>query len=247
MGYLGWIAGGLGFALGGPIGGVIGFALGSLLDDAGTARIDPGRRVDGRRRQAGTTSGDLSMSLIVLSAAVMKADGKVTQSELGHVKAFFKRQFGAEQAKEMLLILRDVLKRPIPLRQVCMQIRQNTTHPVRLQMVHYLVGLASQGSAAALAEKQVIQQIAGYLGVSDRDLASMSAMFRKADTQSAYQILEIPKSASDDEVKKAYRRMAKKYHPDRVLEHSADFQKAAADKFRKVQEAYDRICADRGM
>lgn len=245
MGYFSWIAGGLGFALGGPIGGLVGFALGSMVEGNGTKRPSEARRITRGRR--GATSGDLSMSLIVLSAAVMKADGKVTQKELSHVRSFFRNQFGSDQAKEMLLILRDVLKRPIPLRQVCMQIRQNTTHPIRLQIIHYLVGLASMGSSAASAERRTIQQIAGYLGVSERDLASMSAMFRKPDATNAYKILEIDGSATDDEVKKAYRRMAKKYHPDRVLEHSADFQKAAAEKFRKVQEAYDIICAQRGI
>ena len=93
----------------------------------------------------------------------------------------------------------------------------------------------------------LLARIASELGISEKDLGSLSAMFRKPSAASAYQILEITEEASDDEVKKAYRRMAMKYHPDKVLDLREEFQKAAAEKFRKVQEAYERISAQRGI
>ena len=62
------------------------------------------------------------MSLLVLVAAVMKADGKVVKSELDYVKQFFVRQFGQESAKQALLMLKDILKQEIPVRDVCLQI-----------------------------------------------------------------------------------------------------------------------------
>jgi len=66
-------------------------------------------------------------------------------------------------------------------------------------------------------------------------------------TNNAYKILEITKAAPDSEVKKAYRRMAKKYHPDRVGHLGKEHQEGAEAKFRQVQEAYEHIQNERGF
>lgn len=97
------------------------------------------------------------------------------------------------------------------------------------------------------AEEDMLLRIAGYIGVSDKDLGSLHAMFRKPASNTAYRVLEIEQGATDEEVKKAYRRMVMKHHPDKVLDLGEEFQKAAAEKFRKVQDAYERIRRDRGM
>lgn len=247
MSFSKWIGGGLGWALGGPIGGLVGFAVGAMLDhmhgtpDQPTAQQ---RRVHGSGH---TTGGDLTMSLVVLIAALMKADGRVTQSELENVRRFFVRQFGQQQAAQLLIVLRDVLKRDIALHQVCEQIRQNMPHAVRLQLLHYLIGLAHADGAVHRTELELLHRIAQDLGISEKDLGSLSAMFRKADPSTAYRILEIPSTASEEEVKKAYRRMAMKFHPDKVAQLGDEVQKAASEKFKKVQEAYETIQAERGM
>ena len=75
---------------------------------------------------------------------------------------------------------------------------------------------------------------------------SIKAMFYE-DTNAAYRILELEASVDDDEVKKAYRKMANKYHPDKVAYLGEDIRKAAGEKFRKVKDAYDTIKKDRGM
>lgn len=247
MSFSKWIGGGLGWAFGGPIGGLIGFAVGAMLDQMQGPQEDPSpeqRRVHGTGY---TTGGDLTMSLVVLIAALMKADGKVTQSELDNVRRFFVRQFGQQQAAQLLIVLRDVLKRDIPLHQVCEQIRHNMPHAVRLQLLHYLIGLAHADGSIHRAELELLKRMAHDMGISDKDLGSLSAMFRTADPSAAYQILEIPATATDEEVKKAYRRMAMKFHPDKVAQLGEDVQKAAAEKFKKVQEAYETIQKQRGM
>jgi DnaJ like chaperone protein len=241
-----WIGGGLGWAFGGPIGGLLGFALGAMLDtwrgpdEAPTTQHGP-------RQHSTTTGGDLAMSLVVLIAALMKADGRVTQRELDHVRQFFMQQFGAVQAGQLLVLLRDVLKRDIPVHEVCLQIRQNMPHPVRLQLMHYLIGLAHADGQVDRAEYDLLRRIAHDMGVSDKDLGSLSAMFRTADPSAAYSILEIAADATDEEVKKAYRRMAMKYHPDKVAQLGEEVQKAANEKFKKVQEAYETIQKQRGL
>jgi DnaJ like chaperone protein len=244
-----WIAGGLGFALGGPIGAVLGFAVGSMLD--GGQQEPPPKRRSGPRAEGGsnarTTSGDMAISLVVLTAAVMKADGKATQKELDHVRQYFLRQFGQERTAEMLNALREILQRDIPLGPVCEQIRQHAAHPLRLQLVHYLIGIAFADGRLDPGEREMIRRIATYLGISEKDLASMSAMFSNAKPADHYRILEIDPSATDEEVKRAYRRMAMKHHPDKVVAMGEEFQKAAASKFRSVQEAYEHIRVQRGF
>src|SRR5690606_14397321 len=194
-GYNKWIFGSLGFALTGtPIGAVVGFALGALMDGAG-GKQGPYAGGEGPRHAAGqqrpSTAGDLAISLVVLTAAVMKADGRSTQGELGHVRQFFTRQFGPAHAAELVRLLRDVLKREVPLRQVCLQIRGHLSHPERLQVMHYLIGLAHADGQVHLAERRVLETIAMDLGISAKDLASLDAMFRGLTMDSAYTILEV--------------------------------------------------------
>lgn len=252
MGYGKWIFGSIGFALSGtPIGAVLGFALGSLIDGAADSRTrsnprDPSQRSKQDHHQA--TAGDVALSLVVLTAAVMKADGQATQRELGHARTFFNRQFGPQHAAELLRLLRDMLQRTIPLKEVCEQMRAHLAHPERLQLLHYLIGLAHADGSMDRAEKQVIQDIAYHFGVSEKDLASLHAMFGvRVTTSSSYAVLEVDAKASDDEVKKAYRRMVVKHHPDKVAHLGEQFQKDAAEKFKKVQEAWERVKKERGM
>lgn len=240
MKYGKWLAGGLGWAFGGPIGGILGFVLGSVYDNAEEVTVQQGRRVGTSR------SGDFAASLLVLTAAVMKADDRILKAELDFVKAFFLRQFGAHYAKEQMLVLREILKQDIPLRDVCLQIKQHIDHPSRLQLLHYLFGISMADGEVHPSEVKVIEQIAAYLGISDADFGSIKAMFVK-DRKAAYHILEIEPEATDEEVKKAYRRMAVKYHPDKVSHLGEEFQKAANEKFQKVNDAFQQIKKERGF
>lgn len=240
-----WIGGGLGWVLGGPIGGIIGYAVGSYIDKA-QDDFDATRGTGGRSTGSITTAGDFGISLLVLSAAVMNADGKVLKSELEFVKQFFVKQFGAEKTVEFMRIFKEILKKDVPLRQVCEQIRTNMSHPMRLQLLHYLFGISKSDGHVDKNEVDVIESIAAYMGISTKDFESIKAMFFK-NPESAYKILEISPTATDAEVKKAYRKMALKYHPDKVAQLGADIQKSAKEKFQKVQEAYETIRKERGI
>ncbi len=226
--------------MGGPIGALFGFFIGSVVDGAGSLtmqRQEPGNR---------TTSGSYVMSLLVLIAATMKADGKVMRSELDYVKNFLNQNFGEETAAEASVMLRDLLNQNIPLSDVCRQIEQNMNYSARLQLLHFLYGIAGADTAVSAAEQSVIASIGKQMGITDNDLESIKAMFIR-NTDYAYTILEIEQSATDEEVKKAYRRMAMKYHPDKIAHLGEEFQKAAQDKFRMVNEAYEAIKKERGM
>lgn len=231
-----WIGGGLGWAFGGPIGGILGFIFGSMYDgmQSGAYEYRPTQR------------GDFSVSLLILAAAVMRADGKVMRSELSFVRMFFERNFGPEEAGKNIYLLKEILKQDINLREVCMQIQTYMEYASRLQLIHFLFGVAQSDGKFDPKEVGVVQQIAQYLNISQADFESIKAMFIK-DTKSAYKILEISESATNDEIKKAYRKMAIKYHPDKVSHLGEDVQKAAKEKFQKVSEAYEQIKNERGI
>ena|SRR5690554_1111423 len=210
-----WIGGGLGWAVGGPIGAILGFVIGSIIDE-NTQQVqvrDPSGRTGFGGRTTGysgrTTTGGYVMSLLVLTAAVMKADGKIVRSELDYVKKFMVQNFGEASAQEAIKLLRDLLKQNIPVAEVSRQIKQNMNYSARLQLVHYLFGIALSDGKAHEQERQLIGYIAREMGIGNSDFESIQAMFIR-DVNADYKILEIDPSATDEELKKAYRRMAMK-------------------------------------
>ena len=238
MKYGKWLGGGLGWAFGGPIGAILGFAFGSMYDgmQSGKYAVEKGN----------TKRGDFNVSLMILSAAIMKADGKVTKSELDYVKAFLIKQFGPQAGQEQLMALKEILKQDFSIADVSRQIGQYMEYSSRLQLLHYLFGLSGADGHTHPNEIDMIRTISSYLGIRTADFNSIKAMFVK-DINNAYQILEITPDANEDELKKAYRKMAVKYHPDKVAHLGEDVKKAATEKFQKVQAAYEEIKKQRGI
>ncbi len=235
-----WLGGSLGWVVGGPIGGLLGFLVGSMFDSTTS------QSSTGTSRGVRTTQGDFGMSLLVLVAAVMKADGKVVKSELEYVKLFFVRQFGQESARQALRMLKDLLKQEIPVRDVSLQIGRYMDYSSKLQLMHLLFNISLADTRIHTSEIEIIERISGYIGISPTDFLSIKNMFIP-ETDSFYKILEIDPSSSNEEVKKAYRRMAMKYHPDKVSHLGDEFRKTADEKFKKVNDAYEKIKKERNL
>ena len=193
-----------------------------------------------------TTPNDYLFSLLVLVSAVLKADGKILKSELNYVKEFFKINFGVEGAQNALKVLQDLTKQNIPITDVCQQIKNFMDYPGRLQLIHFLFGIAASDGEIHPDELKLIRHIAISLGISTADYTSIEAMMIPK-TDWAYDVLEISPAASNEEVKKAYRKMAVKYHPDKVSYLGDEVQMAANEKFKKVNEAYQLISKERGI
>lgn len=237
-----WILGGLGFVLGGPIGALIGVGIASLFD------TDHQSTTNTRTRNARATQGDIRVSIIVLLACVIKADGRVLKSEISFVKPFLVRNFGEEGAKQALQLLKQLLEQSINPTDVAQQIRQHVNYSVRLELVHLLLEVAKADGEVVDAETHIIELIATQMGISAADYQSLLSLYRThTDENWAYTALEIQPTATDDEVKKAYRRMAMKYHPDKVANAGEEIRQQATEKFRKINEAYEAIKAMRRL
>ncbi len=248
-----WIGGGIGWVLGGPIGALLGYLFGSMFDSLSKGEFEyyqpTAKEFTGQGHKSNTPQtqhGDFTISLLILTAAVMRADKRVLKSELNYVKSFLINQFGTVQAAQFVLMLRDILKQDIDTQGVSKQIARYMDYSSKLQLLHYLFGIVLADGHSHNEEILVVETIANYLGISSADYTSIRAMFIK-DNQNNYAILNISPQASDEEVKKAYRRMALKHHPDKVAHLGSDIQEAAKEKFQKINEAYSAIKAERGM
>ncbi len=247
MGIGKWISGAIGWALGGPIGALIGYSLGALFESASDDRTYTSNTgTSGAGRAYTEQRNSFMVSLLVLSAAVMKADGRVMRSELDYVKGFIRSNFGESAVPQALKVLQDLLQKNIDLPQVCAQIKLYMDMPQRLQLLHYLVGIAQADGHVSSQELETLKNIALYLGISQRESESVFAMFGNR-LEDAYKVLEISPEATDEEVKKAYKKMALKHHPDRVESLGADVKKAAEEKFKAISIAYETIKKERGF
>lgn len=254
------------FAVGGFIlmnrsfsGAILGFIIGTFIDNYQkiSAASQSQQSSDGRKRsfthedlfsyyQQQTQSYDVPTMLMALSAAVMKADGKVLKAELDYVKQFLRNQFGDQFSTRHLQTLKHFLQGTIPLNDICNDIKFRMQPEVRIQLIHYLFGIAKADGDVSKSEMDEIQRIALLLQISTSDFESVKNMFYR-DEASDYKILGVEASATDDEIKKAYRKMAIKFHPDKVASLGEEYVKGAQEKFQKIQEAYENIKKKRGI
>ncbi|WP_417884700.1 TerB family tellurite resistance protein [Zunongwangia sp.] len=228
-------------------GAILGFIIGTLLDNWNRSSGGILKSMGGKQ-QSSVSPGDFELNLLSLSALVIKADGKVSQSELDYVRSYFVRAYGKERANATFRTFNEIRKNhELSAPRISQYLVSRTQYPTRLQITHFLFGIAQADGSVSASEANMIQQIASYLRIGTKDFESIKAMFFKQSPDNAYKILEIDKSASDSEVKKAYRKMVKKYHPDKLEHMDEAYKKGAREKFDKVQEAYETIQKERGF
>ena len=231
--------GGLGWVLGGPIGAIIGYSLAGFTGQPSNANYQ-------YTSYPQTQPGDFIVSLLVLFGAVMKADKQMLKSELDYVKEFLSKQFDREQVKNFMILFKDITKQDYPLRDVCRQITRSMDHPSRLELIHILFELSQADGKIHLEEIKVIKTICRYLNININDFNSIQAMFIR-NTLSDYKILGINKTATDNDIKKAFRTMATKYHPDKVGHLGDELRVLAEEKFKAVNDAYQNIKKERSF
>ncbi|MDD4395539.1 MAG: TerB family tellurite resistance protein [Bacteroidales bacterium] len=233
---------------------VLGYFIGSLLDNIFFSKVSIRRQNYSRK--------DFSNTLLILAAAVVKADGRFAKSELYYIKDYFVRTMGSARATEAMLRLQDIYDNDFNIPSVCAELRQDASIHERLLILQFLFGLANADGEMHTVEIAEIERISQWCGISHNDFESIKSMYTNYYYQQSnnsfgtrssynldndYKILEISPDATDEEVKKAYRSLAKKYHPDRVNHLGEDMRKAAEEKFAKLSQAYDNIKKARGI
>ena len=199
-------------------------------------------------------------SMLVLSSYIIKADGKIMHSEMEFVRQFLRQNFGEQavnQGQEILLKLFEVQKQQgeqefrKTIHQSCTEIKHYMDVSQRLQLLNYLVIIAKVDGYVSPEEIKALKEVSRHLGLTAKDVDSMLNMESGARADSniedAYKVLGISPTATDDEVKAAYRKMALKHHPDRVATLGEDIRKAAEKKFQDINDAKERIFKARGL
>ncbi len=267
-----WIGGFLGFMVGGPLGALAGLALGSLFDhglnevnrsdgydygEYGDAQ-DRGQSYSQRNYEGQRNS--FMFSLLVLSSYIINADGKIMHSEMEVVRRFLRQNFGEaakEQGEQILLKLFEQQKRigmaeyRTVIQDSCHQIRSNMMYEQRLQLLNFLVIIAKADNIVSPEEMAALKEVAVHMGLTEADVEQMlnlrSGSSSASSLDDAYKVLGIAPTATNDEVKAAYRKMALKHHPDKVAALGEDVRRAAEKKFQEINDAKDRIYKARGI
>lgn len=249
-----WIGGIMGFMAMGPLGALAGYAIGSLFDKAAYA---PENMDAGNETYTGQRNSFL-FSLLVMASYIIRADGKIMHSEMEFVRRFLRTNFGEDavaEGEQILLNLFEQRKRmeatnpyafQNTIRECGAQIAVNMSYEERLQLLSFLAQIARSDGNVCAAEINALKEVAQSMQLSAKEVESMLNLSGNS-LEEAYKVLEVEPTATDDEVRAAYRRLALKHHPDRVATLGEDIRKAAEEKFQSINNAKERIYKARGM
>ena len=258
MGIGKWIGGVLGWAMGGPIGALIGYGLGSLFETANEVGSPFQPNNDTRDNSYEGQRNSFLFSLLVMASYVIKADGKVMHSEMEFVRQLLLRNFGSDAMRQGEQILLDLFEKrkqmernnPMAFRNTIAdcgaQIAANMSYEQSLQLLSFLVNISQADGNVSQDEVEALREVAAAMRLTVQEVDSLLNL-GGVRLEDAYKVLEIAPTVSDDEVKKAYRRLALKHHPDKVSMLGEDIRQAAEKKFNEIGQAKDIIFKARGL
>lgn len=213
-------------------------------------------------------------AIIQLIAHTMRADGQLTKNELNVVKEFLRTNFNENISKKLLLYLREILNNPTEIqdiRQICLKINQSVNYNGKISILAGIFKIAYAHKDITQNEFEIIQLYAKLTGIRNVDFRTIARLYMhmgnnkrgryqkqyqqneyKTDKQEynnkdwAYKELGIPTNSSQEEIKKAYRKLVFKYHPDKLSKNSSEREiNEATEKFRRIVEAYETLIEEK--
>ena len=214
-----------------------------------------GRSFTMYRGPIGLDPEDLDVRILTLAQAVIKADGVIRDAEVRIVRESFIQAFGQERAVKAFALFKNfALKNDV--NRVANELHYTMSYQNRLNLLPFLFQVAMVDGDYSEAENRVIHSIAHNLGIAEQHFQYIFRMFvsagynsstasEKMQSVSPYAILGVEEGASQEDVKRSYRSLAKKYHPDRLVKYSDAERVAAQEKFIEIQKAYEKIKSTR--
>lgn len=234
------IGGAAGFALGGPLGALVGALAGHAVDHMRGAN-------DGERDYTKETA--FTIAVIALSAKMAKADGTVTRDEIDVFKRLF--HVPPEEVKNVGRVF-DLAKKDARgfepyARQVARMFEGLPGVLEELLDALFMIALAD--GVMHPAEENFLREVARIFGFDANTFARIKESHIGRDAADPYRVLGVPGTASNDEIRAAYRRLIHENHPDKLMAEGMpeDFIEVATDKMAAINAAYDRIKQQRGI
>ena len=212
-----------------------------------------------------TNEMGFELFLLELVAFVIRADGNTAVSELAYVRKSLDKHFEPDKVQKLMKVLQKKIENPVDPRKACRYVVAEFTLSSKVQLLHLLIGIATADRFLSVKEYKAIKVLGRQMRIPYRIFKSVLAMFRfvqegerkrfysrptsksKTSLNEAFAVLGISSGANETAIKKAYRKLAKLHHPDKVIHMGPDFQLDAKEKFQKVQEAYEIVKSHKGF
>ncbi|MBP7654230.1 TerB family tellurite resistance protein [Candidatus Dependentiae bacterium] len=182
--------------------------------------------------------------LIALCAKMAQADGKVDAAEVRIVKDFFKTQLNLDEdsLQKIRIIFKEALNSNHNIDDLLLQWKTISNPQINIEILNLLYKIAMSDGSLHKGEEEFINKVVMMLGISETHHHQIKSLYISA-TDQYYEILGISGSATDQEIKKAYRTLVTQYHPDKLVSKGLpeDMIKFATEKMNKINEAYEEI------
>lgn len=189
--------------------------------------------------------------LVQILINIAKIDGVVSKEEISTIHRFFQQNLRYDQTKMFWVkeLIKEAVDSTESMESLLLEFRNTFAYEPRLILLELIYQVLYAKGHAPEAELKIARDIANYLQIKDYDKRTIEAKYKYGNQQQArtsqgtadryYAILGLESGADKDTIKKAYRKLSMKYHPDKVRHLGEEFRAVAEEKMKEINGAYD--------